>query len=124
MKLKHDCVRKTMLYLEKNLELNDLIMDYQIEIEKFSKEDITYTISKLAEAGYINAKTFGYDNLINYGISSITWNGHEFLDNIRDNNVWKNTKQILSSFSSTSLRMIENIASQVITNIISSKMNL
>lgn len=122
MTLKSDCVRDTMLYLEKNLELNDCIQARHISIKKYKSDDIVYTISKLIEGNYINARDCSYDDVMDFYISSITWDGHKFLDTIRDNKVWSTTKGIVSKFSSVSISMIENISSQVISNLITQYM--
>lgn len=119
MVLKHDCVRKTLLYLENNLMLDSFISTQDMTIDNYSKEDIVYTIKMLKNAGYINAQFCGYDDQQIYYVSSLTWNGHQFLDNIRDNTVWKKTKSILSKFTSVSLEITSQVASQVIANLIS-----
>lgn len=119
MRLKPECVRDVLLHLEENLSLNDFILTNNINLQEYSHEDIVYTVKKLMEANYINAQFHGYDNEINYQISSITWDGHQFLDNIRDNNIWKNTKEILSNFSSTSINIMQKVATQILINLIS-----
>lgn len=123
MKLIRECVRDTMLYLEDNLKLNDFVSSDSISIPKYKQDDITYTISKLEEAGYINAVSRSYDDEIFYYINSITWNGHQFLDNIRDNKVWSKTKSILSKLESVSIEIISSTAAQVVTNIISKQIS-
>ena len=117
--LKHDCVRKTLLYLEETLTLDSFISTQDMEINDYSREDIIYTIKMLTDAGYINAKFCGYDDQQIYYVSSLTWRGHLFLDNIRDNVVWRKTKSILSKFASVSLEITSQVAGQVITNLIS-----
>jgi hypothetical protein len=91
MKLNHDCVRDVLLYLEDNLNLGQKIkFDLNTDIaltSKYSKEDIIYSSLKLLEAGFINAKAC--DTVQPYGpvvieIASITYNGHLFLDSIRN----------------------------------------
>ena len=119
MVLKHDCVRKVLLYLEKTLTLDSFISTQDIQINDYSKEDIIYTIKMLKDAGYVNAQFCGYDDQQIYYVSSLTWSGHQFLDNIRDNVVWRKTKSILSKFASVSLEITSQVASQVITNLIS-----
>lgn len=118
MVLKHECVRETLLYLEKNLTFDTPIYSPNIQLKHFSSEDINYTIAKLKEAGYINAVYSGADNIPSYLIQSLTWDGHQFLDNIRDNAVWKKTKSILSKIKSTSLEISAQVASMVILNML------
>nr|DAN83882.1 MAG TPA: protein of unknown function DUF2513 [Caudoviricetes sp.] len=91
MKLNHECFRDVLLYLEDNLNLGQKIkFDLNTDIaltSKYSKEDIIYSSLKLLEADFISAKV--YNTIQQYGtivieISSITYNGHLFLDSIRN----------------------------------------
>lgn len=123
MKLNNDCVRDLLLYIEQNVGVEDYVDIATLDLSPYTTEDLIYTSQKLNEAGYINAKISKYvDGDCDVYINSLTWNGHKFLDNIRDDNVWKTTKGVVSKFSSVSLSVIENIASQVITNIINQQM--
>lgn len=123
MKLNHDCIRALLLYLEENLKMNDSVDVKSIELKNFSNEDIVYSALKLREAEYISA-TADYDLLgyIEICVESITWEGHKFLDTVRDNKVWSTTKSVLSKLSSTSITITSSIASQVITNLINQQM--
>lgn len=124
MKLDHDCVRDLLLYLEENLTYNKNISINNLTLKNYSQEELIYCTEKLIEADYLTCtKASGYQPPLIVA-NSITYNGHQFLDNIRDDGVWKETKNIASTVSSTSLKVIENIASNVITNIISKQMGL
>lgn len=125
MKLNHETVRNLLLFIEEqdtpgvNLEkLNTFSKNYNYE-----SSEVYYTINRLNEANYINAKIQNYYGGIDIEIESITWNGHKFLDTIRDNKVWSKTKSIVSGFSSVSLSLIENVASNVITQLITQSLN-
>lgn len=124
MKLNADCVRDIMLYLEKNLELVSYIDSSEINI-KYDLEDIKYTCSKLIEASYLNGEvTDNLDGNMSVYISSITWNGHQFLDNIRSSTVWNKTKETTVKLGSVSISFLSSIAAQVIANVISGKMQI
>ncbi|MDE8082155.1 DUF2513 domain-containing protein [Erysipelothrix rhusiopathiae] len=115
MELKHDCVRNVLLYLENELQIIEFRSTNAIPIG-YDQVDIDYAILKLMDAGFIKGKyspyvSGGYD----INVSSITWEGHKFLDTIRDNEVWSKTKSISKSFSSVSLNMISSIATNIIT---------
>ena len=118
MKLNNDCVRDLMLYIEKHIDLYNSVSIKDINLNNYSLDELIYTTNKLHEAGYINARIEQDFEGFDVEIFSLTWNGHKFLDNIRDNNVWKTTKSIVAKFSSVSLGIIENVAAQVITNVI------
>lgn len=129
MKLNNDYVRSILLFIEetysdgKSLTINDF-MD-STELSKYNQEDILYTLKKLDEAGYLNIK-FHYANNGLYFLScwGITWDGHKFLDTIRDSKVWSETKTITSKFASVPLNMISDIASKVLTSLIEKQMGL
>ena len=128
MKLNQDCIRDLMLYLEDSLTLsNSIDIDcYSNDsfLKGYSKEDLSYTALKLIEANYINAKIENFlDTVFPYiSIKSITYNGHKFLDTIRDDNVWTKTKGLLSCFKSVSIEVVSETASKVITNLINQKL--
>ena len=115
MELKHDCVRNVLLYLEREFEILEFRSSDSLSLG-FEQVDIDYSILKLMDAGYITGK---YSPMVSGGyslnVSAITWEGHKFLDTIRDNEVWSKTKSIARSFSSVSLNMISTIATNIIT---------
>lgn len=125
MKLNQDCIRDLLLYLEENLTLNDHLSVENISLKNYSRDELLYTADKLYEAGYINCMRKIYDTTdLIILISSITYEGHQFLDNIRDDKVFAKTKAILSKFKSVSIEVISETASKVITNIINQQFNL
>lgn len=120
MKLNHDCVRKVLLTIESELEYGDIIDSSELQIKGFEQSEIVYAVAKLYEADYLTGEPVQYisDPVPRIRIRALTWNGHKFLDTVRDNKVWSATKGIASKFASVSVSMVENIAAQVITNII------
>lgn len=127
MKLDHDLVRKILLVIESSDKLQG---PNEIELlEKISgtydRNQIAYSISKLREAKYITGRVVWGNNaaaMIEPG--NLTYEGHQFLDNIRDDGVWKHTKNILSKFSSVSLTLVSKIAAEVITQLIEKQVGL
>lgn len=130
MKLNQDCVRDFLLYLEETLTLENYlnINCYTNDslLPNYSIDDIRYTTLKLIEAGYIDAKTrkFLDTQIPEIRICSITYQGHLFLDNIRDDKVYSKTKSILSTLKSVSIEVFSETASKVITSLISKQLNL
>ena len=97
----------------------DVIREVLLEVEShsgnrflaYSKEDDgvkAYHAMLLREEGYIKASgTLGGTVLAR----RLTWDGHELLDNIRDDGVWSNVKQKLGDVSgSASLEIVKTIA--------------
>ena len=121
MELDYDFVRQLLLHIEakaplQGLDDNDL---YKFANDKNKdKEDLQYTIIKLVEGNLITAKLrYASNNLQIYSVN-LTYQGHEYLNNIRDNKIWKNTKKISSKLSSVSLEILKSIAINEINKVI------
>lgn len=126
MKLNHDCVRDLLLLVEEHAKYGESIDFSETEFGNYSRDDILYTADKLIESGYLSGKKqfFIGSSYPDISVTALTWDGHQFLDNIRDDGVWKSTKTVLSKFTSVSLSLIGNIASQVITTIVQKQIDL
>lgn len=119
MKLNHDCIRSVMLYLEENLKITSIIDTKDINLPEYTQEDIDYSVSKLIEANYLDGNINRFITGTYFiNVKSITWEGHQFLNNVRDSKVWSNTKSKLSSFSSVSINIMSQVAASVITQMI------
>lgn len=122
MKLNYDCVRSVLLTVEKSktideeLNLNPLAVETIFEqLPKYEDSEILYTIEKLKEAGYINAALhFAAGHFIDGTVSSITYRGHEYLDNIREPEVWRKVKAMLKNAGATTLPLISQAAKMLI----------
>ena len=118
MKLNYDCVRSVLLTVEKSktideeLNINPLTVETIFEqLPKYEDSEILYTIEKLKEAGYINATLqFAAGHFIDGAVSSITYSGHEYLDNIREPEVWRKVKAMLKNAGATTLPLISQAA--------------
>lgn len=119
MKLDYDCVRDVLIYLENNLSYNDSYPATDIKLSNYSMEEILYTVSLLYDANYIEAIPLETFNFKSFYIKSLTMSGHELLDNIRDNNVWKKIKDKISKVtSSASLSILNSVASAFLTDLL------
>lgn len=125
MKLNYDCIRDVLLYLEENLELNNSIYLENIKLD-YSSDDIYYSVQKLEEIGYINARIIKADGvaILDAIIFDITFYGHEFLNTIRPKTVWEKTKDISGKLGTKSISAITQIASQIAAQLISKQMGL
>jgi len=118
MKLNHDCVRDLMIYFENNLDYSNDVCVNNLPNDNYSQNDLIYTAEKLKEAGYIKCvcKNYMGTKVPIIIVQSITYDGHAFLDNIRDNKVWTKTKGILSGLKSASIEILSETAAKVISN--------
>lgn len=118
MKLNHECIRDLLLAIE-NQDTLEPLMDKQIfdlpELANYDKNTIIYTAQKLNEAGFLNGKfDFYLDGEAFITISSITYEGHSFLDSIRDEKVWRKTKEAASKVSSVSLPILKELGLSIL----------
>lgn len=118
MQINYDCIRDILLYLETNLTLSTSIRLSQIiQNVSHSEDDVKYSIMKLLEADYLVSQNALYDkhkNLISVSISQITWDGHEYLNSIKDDSFWNKAKNKLHQAGIFSLKLSIPIISELI----------
>jgi hypothetical protein len=70
----------------------------------------------LVELGFLvgNIKLASAGQIV---ISKLTWNGHEFLDDIRDPEIWRKTKELAKSVPSVGLVLWEIAKAEVKTKL-------
>lgn len=121
MKLNVDCIRDILLLVEQAPYQEVVYLDkIKNSLKSYSSDEIEYAILKLNEAEYIDARIIHYDNgTIIRSIDDITYTGHQFLETIRDNKVWKETKSICGKVGTFALNFVSQVASGVITSLIS-----
>ncbi|MBP4001374.1 DUF2513 domain-containing protein [Pseudomonas koreensis] len=90
MKLDKDVVREIMLIIEASDTSPDSWID--ITIEGYNEDEISYHVMLLHEAGLIVAQDLSSISDFDWRPKRLTIRGHEFLDTIRDREVWRLTK--------------------------------
>ncbi|NPC90989.1 DUF2513 domain-containing protein [Bacillus sp. WMMC1349] len=115
MKLDHDCVREILLELEEKLTLNDQLNTSEVRelqtVQKFGEETSFYAILKLIDANFIEGKAIrSDDSLSGLILGHLTWDGHVFLDNIRETSIWEATKEKTKGLASISVSLMAGIA--------------
>lgn len=119
MKLNKDCIRQILLATEKNnyveASLTPSTYRNSFNLSEYNEGEIAYCIARLGEGNFLNVTTHkdSYDRT-HYVVNSLTYSGHEFLDTIRDDNIWKETKEVASKVSGVSIPLILDIAKSLI----------
>ena len=81
---------------------------------KYLTDDIKYCIIKLSEAGLITVTIPGRkDKISMLDIDSITWDGHMFLDSIRDDGLWSEIKSKIGNTAKVSISIISKVATEL-----------
>ena len=64
-------------------------------VDGFSQHEVAYHVWLLVDAGYLDALIQrDHKNVPSaFHINSLTWEGHEFLDAMRDETLWKKAKE-------------------------------
>src|SRR5215208_2731090 len=92
MKRDMELVRKILLETEQYAKGTGWV---NIEIPGYSSEDVSYHVKILGEAGLLAAQDLTTHNGFCWMPRSLTWEGHEFLDAVRNDTVWVKTKNVV-----------------------------
>ena len=125
MELNKDCVRDILLKCEELLQMNDdgtkntlQSSDLQEVLPDYDLSVIKYSVLKMDEADLINARIISFDDSIvgEFLIFDITYFGHEFIEQIKDDNNWNKVKEVAKKVGSSSIDILLQIATGVLTN--------
>jgi hypothetical protein len=107
MKRDMDLARGLLLAIEDapGTELRD-----QPNIPGFSEEQVTYHLGLLKEAGLIDATMVSSKTDLCFIGISMTWSGHEFLDKVRDPEIWSTAKDGAKRVGSWSIGLLADLA--------------
>lgn len=83
--------------------------DEEMAVDGHTPEEIEYHMTMLRDAGFLNSP--GSQPAGN-GITfrSLTWDGHDFLDTVRDPEVWKETKSRATQIGGWTLDIVKELA--------------
>lgn len=113
MKLNYDAIRELLLQIEEKTDLEN-VLEYD---RNNTDQDTFYTLIKLKEAGFINSVEVNtWIGIVHIQVKSLTWEGHEFLNTIRDPKVFKETKNQIGKLASVSLDILGKVATEIIKN--------
>ena len=95
MKRDMDLARKILKLIEDDADPNNFTdLDLEpLEGQGYNHEQIAYHFRLLHEAELVDAKSTSQG--VSYKVRSLTWQGHDFLEASRDNNIWEKAKNIV-----------------------------
>ncbi|WP_261987951.1 DUF2513 domain-containing protein [Streptococcus dysgalactiae] len=118
MKRNMELCRLVLLEIEKKYRSISL---HNLAIENYDKDVVAYHCKLLFEAGLISSykPTYADDEIYSFNVGSLTWQGHEFLDKIREDSVWNNTKKkIKDSMLPMTLDVIKDVATSIVAKML------
>lgn len=122
MRLNPDCIRDILLYVEENSTFTNAIcinrQNPPKEFHEYSYDELLYHISQCSQSGFLNGFS-SYDNGDTVLIGDLTPKAHEFLANIRNNEIWSKVKSTAKQVGVDSLKALMSIAVQIASQVIS-----
>lgn len=115
-----ELIRKILFKIEETV---DNVTKYNLEIEGYAMKEVAYHCSVLHEGGYIHTCNVQYaDNEVySFSVGRLTWEGHDFLDKIREDTIWNKTKSVIRKKGLPFVfEIVKNVSTEVITEIINS----
>ena len=128
MRLNHDYVRDILLFIESEITIEDnkhkeLMYGKLLSHDNFKKHDkdeLLYALELLLQEGYINCAKPPYfvrGSLMNATIIGLSWQGHQLLDNVRNDTVWNAVKSKALKLGGASLSVISQTAHLIISTL-------
>lgn len=127
MRLNSDCIRDILLMVEDKSGFNKFVnykkgTTIDEHLSNYSHDEIMYHIKQCEQADLITGVKFlSKDYAV---ITDLTPKGHEFIANIRQDNVWNGVKSVAKKVGSTSLSALISISSNVITELIKAQFGI
>lgn len=129
MKLNFDAIRETLIFIERETLYEDKYDDVpnqhktlvlgqiisSVSLNKFSKEDIAYSVEQLVKENYLTFSKnpiYSNGNLEFVQINGLSWKGHELLDGIKNDTVWGHVKEKAKQLGGISFSHIANAAAE------------
>jgi len=81
----------------------------RLTIEGHTDAEVTYHVVLLVEAGFLSGN-IKMASMGNFVVAKLTWEGHELLDDIRDPEIWRKTKERAKSVTTVGLAFLWEIA--------------
>jgi hypothetical protein len=106
-------IRELLLKLESlPMQRGDVLTitpdDPEVSVEGYSGDQIDYHLSLIREVGLIECP--GSQPMDGVTFSRLSWRGHEFLDDVRDPDVWRKTKERAKTVTTVGLGFLWEIA--------------
>lgn len=122
MKLNYDCLRDFLFVIESESKLDENLCFAELSFESvaaklpnYSKEDIAYAAVLAEESDLIIANIITADDSIYQCVFwRLTYNGHEFLETIRNKSIWNQTKAVLREAGTITIQAIFSTAFELV----------
>jgi len=116
-----ELVRQVLLKLE---QLGDTASVLEsTDVLPYDADNVSYHMKIMDEAGLIEAHCLEHTGGTHCHASRLTWSGHEFLDQVREQTVWNRTKaSVREKGLALSFEVIRMTASAIIAGIVNGRL--
>jgi hypothetical protein len=122
VKLNPDCIRDILITVENSEFGSHMTLEKLCEkLPNYTRDEIHYCCIKLNEAGMLEVLIVQMMRQTMPGIKTIndlTFEGHEFLADIKSDNAWNKTKSIAKNIGSFSIHALKDISVGVVSELI------
>jgi DNA-binding transcriptional ArsR family regulator len=94
MKRDMELIRKILIALEDSNRTQGVI---PLKFDGYSEDQISYHVKILAEEGIITAIDYSNSSGFEWIAKGLTWDGHDYIDAIRDEGSWQKVKEWIKS---------------------------
>jgi hypothetical protein len=85
-----------------------------LDIDGYTSDEISYHVKLLHDAGLLTAHDLTTMTELCWRPTSLTWQGHEFLDTVKNDTVWRKTKDFVKEKGGTiSIEMLKLVATKI-----------
>lgn len=86
-------------------------------VEGWSADEIAYNYQLMIEGGLVisRAPQISSSQLF---FNSISWSGHDFLDTVRDPEIWRKTKSVIEKTGSASFDIVKDVATSLVEGLV------
>ena len=118
MKRHMDLIREILLAAE---EQDEQWFAKMLELEGWEQCDIVYNVGLAIDAGFLEAEDaslLGHDGK-DFVVEKLTFQGHDFLDQIRDESVWKKVKSIAAEKGvDLTVDVVKSLAAKIVESLL------
>ena len=114
MKRNMDLCRLILFKIEAEYKSTAL---YNLNFDGYDIETVAYHCKLLFNAGLLESykPTYGDNRIYAFSVGALTWEGHDFLDKIRENTIWNRTKKkIKENALPFTIEVIKSVATAII----------
>jgi hypothetical protein len=87
---------------------------HQPAVRGYDRRTVHFHVRLLLEAGYLSTALPDRSIRQDWILLRLSWSGYDFLDRVRDGEVWRGTKQVAAKLGSWSLETLGTIAREIV----------